>query len=232
MHAFGVARLLGIRRVICPPAAGVASAIGMLVAPPMVEFSRSYVSRLEEINWAHVHDFFGELKQRALRVLTKSGVAEADVGFTYNVEMRYVGQGYEVPVRIPGRLIDHPDPTEIRGLFEEAYRQYFGQSLEGFRIETISWRLQAEASRAVSNLQFSWLCQGLGTVAFVKGRRPIYLADRRGFHEVEVYDRYCLPAGIELQGPAVIEERESTLFVGPDSTIRVDHCGNVVVDLR
>jgi len=225
-----VARLLGIKRVICPPAAGVASAIGMLVTPPMVEFSRSYVCRLEEIDWAHVDELYRELRRRALKVLYASGVAPSAVRLLYQAEMRYVGQGYEVAVQIPDRFIARPHAGEMRSLFDDAYERLFQQRLEGYAVEAISWRLRAATDPPSGDIRFPWLRGGQPAARRI-GSRSIYAPGVRGFTEADVYDRYEIPAGAMLAGPVIVEEREATLVAGRGTSVRVDGYGNIIVDL-
>ena len=98
VHACGVASGLGIRRIIIPPMAGVASAFGFLTAPIAFDFTRSYVSRLDELDLDELNRILAELERDGRRIVEAAGVAAADISVRLNIDMRYVGQGYEVRV--------------------------------------------------------------------------------------------------------------------------------------
>jgi len=230
VHAWNLARLLKIKTLVVPLGAGVASALGFLVAPPATDMVRSYVARLERIDWARVNGLFAEMKAIGTQLLTEAGAKAEEITFRPVAEMRHVGQGFEIPVPLPGLELSDADVPTIRSAFFENYRDRFERVIEENPIEALSWRLACAAP--------GWTIDLAGAVQRDAGpETPTPRTTRRvlfegaGWRDCPVYDRYALRRGATLSGPALIEERESTCVVGPESTIRVDDTLNLVIEL-
>jgi N-methylhydantoinase A len=144
--------------------------------------------------------------------------------------MRYRKQGYEIRVPIPEGRLDASRGDEIRRSFEAAYRAIYGHTVRDAPIEAVSWRVVAQGPRPTLRLPTS-AGAGRDPGAARKGARRVYLPDRQGYADVPVYDRYALGAGATLEGPAVIEERESTVVVNAAAGIRVDDASNLIVEV-
>jgi N-methylhydantoinase A len=144
--------------------------------------------------------------------------------------MRYRKQGYEIRVPVPDGPLDASRRDEIHRSFEAAYRAIYGHTVRDAPVEAVSWRVVAQGPRPTLRLPTN-AETGRHPRAAQKGVRPVYLPDAKGYAEVPVYDRYGLGAGATLEGPAVIEERESTVVVNAAAPIRVDEASNVIVGL-
>jgi N-methylhydantoinase A len=151
------------------------------------------------------------------------------VRFRRFADMRYRKQGYEIRVPLPDGPLDASRREEIRRSFEAAYRAIYGHTVRDAPIEAVSWRVVAQGPRPSLRLPSSPDTGGDPRAA-CKGVRRVYLPDARGYADVPVYDRYALGAGATLPGPAIIEERESTVVVNGPARIRVDDRSNVVVE--
>ncbi len=228
VHAYEVARRLHFRSIVCPPAAGVVSALGFLVAPFAVELVRTQVERLDDINWSAVARRFEEMQSQASSMLTSSGVNLSEATYVRSVDMRYQGQGYSVPVSLPpGPLGPELEPA-LRDAFDRAYAHRFGAHLDAAPSEAIHWRLAARVMQPVTPLAFDWNSAGDP----LKGERSAYFPELRKRVVCPVYDRYALSPGTRIRGPALIEERESTVVVGPGAEAEADVLGNLVMRLR
>ncbi len=230
VHAWNLARLLKIRTLVVPLGAGVASALGFLVAPPATDMVRSYVARLERIDWARVNGLFAEMKEIGTQLLTEAGAKAEQITFRPVAEMRHVGQGFEVPVPLPGLELSDADIPAIRTAFFDIYRDRFERVVEESPIEALSWRLSCSAPGWTIDLAGA-RPQGDAPATPTPRTTRRVLFEGAGWQECPVYDRYTLRAGATLQGPALIEERESTCVVGPDSTVSVDRFLNLVITL-
>jgi N-methylhydantoinase A len=227
VHAYGLAKLLKLRRIVCPLGAGVMSALGLLVAPPAIDYVRSYVTRLNDIDWRHVNQLFDGMEREARRLLTDAGAQE--VTFERRADMRHVGQGFEIDVPLPNVALGPDALGSIRESFLTTYNRMFDRRVESVPIEALSWRLTATAPMGEVALNFVRPGES-GSRAPLKGRRQVHFAGI-GFVDCPVYDRYGLRVGDHLDGPAVIEERESTIIVGPDGRITIDRFLSVVIDI-
>ena len=238
VHAYGLARLLHVHEVVFPQAAGVASAVGMLVAPPSVEYTRSLVNRVDALNWSAARTLVGDLERRGRTLLREAGAADADVVIALAVDMRYVGQGYEVTVSLDGPVIDRGDSRVLTEAFEAEYRRRFDRTVPGTPIETISWRVRAYASPVVGQLRFAAARENDSYERFVEranvghGQRRVYFPEVRDFVETRVYSRAQLSPGETFQGPAIIEEDESTIVCGPAGRVRIDEACHVIMTLH
>ncbi|QNK60313.1 hydantoinase/oxoprolinase family protein [Paenibacillus sp. PAMC21692] len=229
VHAYGIARLLGLKRIICPPATGVASAAGMLVAPPMIELGRSYVSNLDTLDWSYLRRIFAEMRSKAINGLKMVGIQEAEIGMIHTAEMRFAGQGYEIAVTFPESMLIHEDATVLKQAFLKEYEAAFGHCPQSVSLECINFRLRAVAPEQVDKLNFNRYEPDADKA--LKGQRQVYFPELKAYTTTAVYDRYRLEPGAIVEGPAVIEERESTVVAGPRTKIRVDSHLNLLIDL-
>ena len=227
VHAFGVARILRSPRVIYPLGAGVMSAIGFLTAPLSFDFVRTFPGTLDDLDWAGAAGVVGDMEAEGKAVLSRTIPAE-QVGFRRYADMRYRKQGYEIRVPIPDGPLDASREGEIRKRFEAAYIDIYGHTVANTPIDVLSWRVVAHGPKP--RLALPTMETGSGMTA-QKGTRAVYLPAEKGLAEVPVYDRYALAADSELAGPAIVEERESTVVVNGPAAIRVDGSNNLIVDL-
>jgi N-methylhydantoinase A len=227
VHAWHVGRMLGVRRVICPPGAGVGSTIGMLMAPARIDRTASFNQTLDTANWGAATAIFARLEEDAIAIVAATG-AEVDCGVARRLaDMRYVGQGSEITVTLPESL----DQAAVRTTFEASYRGLFGRTLPGAMIQFVTLRLSliAPMPGATSKLCLRGSAPNDGTA--LKGWREVYFPDAGGTMETAVYNRYALSSGMRIAGPAVFEESESTFVVGPGWTARVLPDGSIMAEL-
>jgi N-methylhydantoinase A len=229
VHAYELARLLNIREVIFPRGAGVASAIGMLVAPRSVEFTRGQVVLLDRLDWDEAAAILNDLGTRGMSVLRQGGVAGGEIVLETSADMRYAGQGFEITVPLSPSIATGHDIAGLHVAFETAYQERFARSLPGMPVELVSWRVRAVAPAAVSEVRFATAAASRTSTG---GRRLAYFAEAGGFVETPVYARPELVAGQRIDGPALIEEAESTAVVGPSGQVRVDEFGNLIMRLK
>ena len=228
VHAYRLAELLKLKRLIVPLGAGVTSALGFLVAAPAIDFVRSYVSRLEHLDWDHLNTLFGEMEDEARALLVEAGARPEEITLTRTADMRHVGQGFEIPVAIPGGALSTDSLSGVREAFFDSYHQLFERTVRDVPVEAMSWRLAATAP--VPNITLNFGGQAVGTGEKLKGTRQVYFPET-GFTDCQVYDRYAQAAGDTLEGPAVIEERESTTIIGPGGKVTVDPYLSLICEL-
>jgi N-methylhydantoinase A len=232
VHAGGVARKLGLARVICPPSAGVASALGLLVAPARVDRVATVGIRLDRGSVAELETAFRRLEEDALAVLADTGIALDRARVGRLADGRFLGQGFDLVVQLPDGPFEDSDAgrQRLRSAFETAYREKFALTPPDVPVEFINVRVAVRAPIAGSEVALRGRAPGAAGDA-VKGTRPAWFPEGGGFVETTVYDRYRLGAGDELRGPAVVEEAGSTLVLPPGAMARVAPSGNVIVSL-
>ncbi len=225
VHAYGLARLLGVRRLVVPMGAGVISAFGFLVAAPAVNDSRGYFERLERIDWSHVSGLYGEMETRARAMFAAMGARADDIRIEYAADMRYSGQGFEITVPLPENCLDGGRTDTVREAFQARYRELFNRSVDKIPVEAVNWRLTA--SLPVQDIS---LAHSVSDEPAERAPRDVTFPGH-GPVRARVYNRYALPRGTRIAGPAVFEERESSFIIGPEAVAEVDEHANLVVTI-
>jgi len=230
VHCWQVARILKVPRILLPFGAGAMSAWGLLAAPLSFDFVRTVRARLDQADWDALNRLFTEMEDEGRELLARAGVASEAARVSRIAEMRYVGQGHEVEAPMPsGQLAANVLPT-ITASFEEAYRALYHRLPQGVPIEALNWRVTV--SGPPPHLAFGGAgTTGRSAVDAVKTTRRAWFAEAPGWMETPVYDRYALGPGASFDGPAIVEERESTAVIGPGARCRVDEGLTIVVTM-
>ena len=225
VHAWNVARKLGVTRVVCPPGAGAGSTIGMLMAPARVDRVASFSAALAGADFSEAEAIFAAQEKESLAVLRPTGADAAGRVVRRLADMRYIGQGSEVTVAMPDTL----DEKSVRTAFEAAYKALFARTPPGAAIQFVALRLSVTAPMPGAGGKLE-LPRHAGVNA-LKGTRPVFFADAGKMLPTNVYDRYALAPGVVVQGPAVFEEDESTFIVGPGATARLLPDGSILAEV-
>jgi len=227
VHGCNVAEVLHLPVLISPMGAGVGSTFGLLAAPLAFDFVRSAYSRLDELDWEFANGLLDEMCGEGLEILEKSGLAAAEVSYERTADMRYMGQGHEVSVPLRDGPLKASHFDEIAASFERVYAQLYGRKVPDVPVEVINWRVVASGPKPP--LDFSAGSKAT-TGKAQKGTRMVFSPQRGDFVETTVYDRYAMTPGTTFNGPAIVEERESTLVVSARGRARVDPYLNVIVE--
>ena len=231
MHAYGVARKIGVKRVVCPLGAGVNSALGLLAAPVAVDVAASAPVVLNELDAAMLDSIRAGLVADAGPATAAAGLSADQVTQGFSADMRHVGQGYEINIALPG-----PDTpldafkAAVRERFRASYLQLYGREVEGTGIEVITWRLRASGPMgAVGSIRTEKRGGEAGNA--LRGHRPAYFEEAGGYVSTPVYDHYSLEPGVDIAGPAIFEQKESTAVMGPSGRATLDARRNLVITL-
>lgn len=228
VHAYRVAQKLGLRQLIAPVSAGVASALGLLVAPARVDRVTTVACEIGDIVWPELESTFARLEADAMRLLAVT-LPGAPASIERLADIRYVGQASELVVKLPPGPYTAQSRRALMEAFEASYIAAFTRTPPAPRVEVINVRITARAEVA----------RGLApsgevrprSVPAIKGRRAVHFPEYGEHRPTAVYDRYALTSGQAFDGPAVVEERESTLVVGPGGRFEVQASGDIVVTI-
>ncbi|MEM6679346.1 MAG: hydantoinase/oxoprolinase family protein, partial [Pseudomonadota bacterium] len=195
--------------LIVPPGAGVGSAIGFLKAPFSFEATRGVFQRLDAFDPAVVNGALGEMEAEA-RAFVAKGAQDAHTEIRLIAQMRYAGQGWEIPVILPYKAYADADVPMILACFEDAYRTLFGRIIEGLAVEVTNWLLTVSTVLpAAVPVERSG---GDGAAESRRNRRFYDAALRREVEAREV-DRAAMTLGRTVEGPAIIVETETSTIV-------------------
>jgi len=228
VHGCRLAQALGVPRVILPAAAGVTAAIGLLAAEVRFDVARTYVRRIDAADPARLTAMYDEMAAQALEVVRESAVA-GDVTLARAADARYVGQGYELTVPVPAGALDAAALARVRAAFDEVYAARYGYANPAEPVEVVTWKLSAVGGSPRIALAKAAARGGDGAP---KGTRRAYFPEARGYVDTPVYDRYALAAGARVEGPAIVEERESTTVLPPGAAATVDEYASLVAELE
>ena len=225
VHAYEIARILRISRIVCPLGAGTNSAFGLLAAPVAVDLSRSYNVPLDRTDWTRLNALYWDMEQEACRMLADAGVQAPTI--ERSADVRFIGQGFELHAAVPAGKLTPRAVKQIEASFHEMYQAVYEELPGTLPVEAITWRLRASGPAPAVAASFGV------PEANRKSRPPrrAFFPELRKFIETPVYDRYALKPSDTIMGPAIVEERESTAVIGPRGRARIDRDLNLVMEI-
>jgi len=217
-----VAHILGIREVIVPPASGAVSAFGFLTVPLSFDLVRSGPKALsQDVGNLSQDPVFVDLVAEGQERLIASGVPPEKVSAEFSADMRLIGQVHEIAVPIPSG----GGYEAIRAAFEEVYQARYNQVPKDAELEILSFRVRVSGPAPQLAITQSDRDDAGGQA--LKGKRQAYFGS--GFVETKIYDRQKLRPGDVFDGPAIVEEPESTTLIFPDDHVEIDAIGNICI---
>ena len=235
VHAWYLAARLGIERIVCPPSAGVASALGLLLAPARADRVATVAEPLAALDWTSFEATYRRLEDECRSVLAHTGLDLDGTQVVRSADLRFRGQDFELVVELPRGPYAPASAAGIADAFRREYERVYSRVPPGVDIEVVSVRVAARAGgegrvSARATADGRGVTPGGGASRKVrKGARPAYFPERGGPVETPVYDRYALRPGDRFPGPAIVEERESTAVVGPGGWFEIDGEANLVM---
>jgi N-methylhydantoinase A len=217
---------LGIGEVIVPPAPGLLSAQGLLVADIRYDFRQTHVAPVAAGDMAEVERAFSALEERGREALRQYG-SSADVVFMRSADMRYARQAYELNVRMPTAPLTQAQEPQIIDAFHDLHERLYGRRDPAGIVQFVT--LMVTAVGNTHAFEYESLAAGNGSADGArKATRRVFFRDV-GVVQCPSYDRAHLRAGDTLAGPALIEAKDSTTVVPPGWTVRCDNIGSLVV---
>jgi len=229
LHAAELALEMNIPRVLVPLTPGVNSAVGLLIADFRYDFSRTCLTRCSRVDAANLQSQVEEMETQALEEMLTEKIPREDIVFLRSVDMRYVGQGYEIEVPLASGTLTGRSIEDLVESFHAAHEQLYGYRLPLDETEIVYIRLAA-LGRVPKPTFTEKALEGEDASAALKTRRPVYI--QGGIVETGIYDRGALHPGNRIQGPAVVEQFDSTTLVLPGQTCTVDTYRNLVIQTK
>ncbi|MBI4317649.1 MAG: hydantoinase/oxoprolinase family protein [Chloroflexi bacterium] len=229
VHAWRLAEDAGISRILVPPHPGIACAIGLLQTDVVHVYLQSYPVDLLAATLIEIGERFRILERRAYSDAAAEGFPEDQVRLIRQMDLRYPHQGYELTVDCPPNELADGDLSSLRSAFDNLHDQVYGISGPEEDVEIVNLRVRSimPRQRLVGK---GFGVSGVGVEPARRGTRPAYFESLGGFIEASIYDRQLLNPGDRLDGPAIVEQLDSTTVVAPGWTGQVDDFGNIVVE--
>lgn len=231
VHAYELARILGIRRLLYPWGAGTLSAFGLLMSPRSMSVSRSLPVRIGEISGGDIEKLIATLEEDCYANLATAGVSRADCVSSASVTLRYAGQGHElaVPLGQDVRNGGYQD-VAVRAEFERHYAAVFGRALDGLPMEAVTWRVQMTAPSATSGNVIKDVSLSPGMSG--EGCRKVYFHECGTSVDAGIHQWGKLKPGDKFNGPAVFESEDCTVVIGKAGSVVVDDFRNLLVEIK
>jgi N-methylhydantoinase A len=231
LHAGWIARELDIRRILIPERPGIACAFGLLVTDMRSDYTRSKLMPIEEVNLAEVRAIFRDLEAQGQDWLAAECIPPERRVLRRAVDMRYIGQNYELTVPLPGGALG---PAEIDDLLQAFYRVHertYGYYAEAEPVQLVTFRVEALGQVPKAELK-EYPAGRTNLAAALVETRQVYLGKvDGGFVSCPVYRRQGLQPGDQLAGPAIVEQMDTTALILPGQQATVDRWGTIVISL-
>ncbi len=224
--ATSVAEELGISQILVPAGPGILCAFGVLTKDVAMDLSMSRLMTDAGARFtARVQAVFDELRRRAETELAECGADVTGMTFTYTIDVRYVGQNFELPVAV--RLDDDELREQIRARFHDAHRQIYGFVRDNSVLELVTFRLRAilptaRPQRPDASSRENQRCKSAV-------QRPVVFDDGDAATPCDVYERSSLAPGHCIEGPAIIEQMDTTTVVPAGFSALADPSGNLLL---
>lgn len=226
LHVCRLADKLGIDRIVVPKGAGVGSAIGFLRAPIAFEVTKSSLMALEPLDVAAANRLIGDMTATADAVV-RPALGKTEPRRTIIADMRYAGQGHEIRVPLPDRLLTEQDGRRLRDEFERLYLEIYGLTMPQMGVEVVTWSVTVGADAQLPAKAGEVAGQ---TAEPPKTTRAVFDADAGEVVETPVYWRPDLRPGMRFSGPAIVTERETSTIIGSGFDGQVNALGYLILD--
>ena len=231
VHAADFARRLGVKHLLIPPHAGVASALGMIVAPMSFDTVRTLPRRLKDSDPGELKRVFSEMGTEC-RSRMPTDVSADEFVDNLSLDMRYVGQGYYINIPIEAEALDTGNfPSGVVNAFNKVYTKLYGRVYDDLELEVVNLRTSVQGLARRINFVGDVASSGSAN-AEPAGRRLAFCPNAEKFVEHSIYRRGDLAPGFSTKGPAIVEENESTTIVGSDQSVVVDEHGSLIVSFE
>ena len=228
LHVNAVAKLMGSWPAVSPVSPGVLCALGDATTRMRTEAARSFSKLASQSSQEEIDTILSEMAASTTKELTEEGVSAEDVTVSFEVDVRYSGQAFEVPMEVTPAELKEKGLSWLTGRFDEEHRRLFTFNMDS---EHEIVNLRAVALGPVPDLEAAKLKQGNGDPSEAKIRDHELWMDGKMVPAV-IYDRSKLLAGDKIPGPAIIIEMDSTTLVEGDCQAEVDHVGNILITLK
>lgn len=227
LHTCALVREIGLGSALVPRYPGIVSALGCVIADMRQDFVRTYIEPLSSIDLADLKNVVENFYHRGEQQLREAKAEFSAIESRVSLDMLYQGQTHTVDVVLSEAEVSALSYDTIRHAFERCYKHTYGRLLEGVGIGVINLRTAVIGKRPKFDLS-TLAPDNLHTVAESQtGTRPVYFNGTT--HNAAIYDRLRLPVDATVNGPCVLEQADTTIWIEPDFSARVDPLGNLIV---
>lgn len=226
LHANALGVLSNSFPVIVPPGPGVLCAYGDATTQIQDEATRSYLKMAQDISNDEFLSDLHDLKEKASVSLLSDGVSASDLEVTYQADVRYAGQAFQITIDFDEKTFAKDGVSLITEAFDKEHYQLFTFKLkDGHEILMIRAIVKAKQSK-ISSVSLSQEKHAIEDCVIHESK---YYHDSQ-WHDIKIYDRAKLSAGLTISGPAIVSEMDSTTVILPNHQALVDKVGNLIIN--
>ena len=230
VHANRLAAETEMPTTIIPMSPGTTSALGLLVTDLKHDYSTTMIERVDRLDLMTVAGIYRDLEGQGRETLAREGVPSREMEFLWQVDMRYVGQSYELTIPLPDNRLGAAALNRTLIEFHQEHDRAYGFSALDEPVEFVNLRLTAIGQIRKPRLRGLEQSGGEPASALIT-TRSVYFAESGGYVDCPIYDRYKLAGGQLLLGPAIVVELDSTTVIHPGYQAEVDRYGNLIMTL-
>ena len=227
VHAVKLAQELNIPKLIVPEGPGVNCALGLLMADFRHDYSRTFLHLMQNLDPARLTQGFCALEEQAMEQMIHEGVPGKDVILLRSLDLRYLGQGYELEISAPNIPFEKKDLEALARELSRIHHEKYGYTMASDTAEIVNLRLTAIGGLSKPEIKEE-APAGKDPMGSLKERRRIYMDGR--FVEASIYERKKLKCANEMKAPAIIEQLDSTTVLFEGYKARVDRYRNLIIE--
>ena len=224
MHGAALIREVGIRTELVPPYPGVLCAMGCAIADIRYDYSQTFEQRLDRTEVSDIHEILKRQRAEGEAQLRRGDAPHSSVQVAHFADMAYAGQIHPLRVRIDAGW----DKDELIRAFIAQYKAEFGNVLDNIPVVVVNLRTRVVGTRGGLARRVARAARSSAAPRPIK-RRPVYFS---GWHDAAIYAREDLLPGMSFDGPAIVEQDDTTTAVEPGMATRVDAFGNLLMEVR
>lgn len=231
LHAVALAKELKIPKVLVPPIPGILSAMGMLISDIRHDFVLTRIIPISKASPDVLEPVFQDLQQKALDMLRREGVDREDATLLKYVDVRYVGQSFEIRVKFEGEVCTAEHIEELVRNFHIEHEKRYGHKDLNAPVELVNFRVEGIGKRDPIFLREISSGTSEPPQESRKSLRKVYFEEHQAFLDTKIFEREKLLAGNVIEGPAIIEESNATTLIHPGMAGKVDSYGAILITI-
>ncbi|MBD3256266.1 MAG: hydantoinase/oxoprolinase family protein [Candidatus Lokiarchaeota archaeon] len=232
VHAARLAQVANLSKIIIPRVASAFCAFGMVISDLRHDYVQPYINPLQKMDLTRANKYFEQMEEQGKETLNSEGITESNMDFLWSIDMRYIGQIYEVETTIPREKLNEDNLSTIEELFHDKHKSIYGYFDKNSDVEGVHLRVKAIGRIKEVNYEDFELVSKEPISSSLKEKRDVYFEELDDYSKVPIYDGKELLPGNYVIGPAIIEEPDTTIIVVPDSECYLDKFNNYILKIK
>jgi len=231
LQAADVAAILDIPKVLNPPNPGVTSAAGLLTSDLRYDSSTTVLKPADAVDMADLQQRFVDSERQLCQQLVDDGCSETEIKVDWALDLRYMGQSFELKVALQTRKLDESVVADIKAAFHRTHHEEYGQSFPELPVELVNLRLTAVGP--LPHIEHTLVSGGTLEKALLDEQAVTFRVDGKlASLPTKIYRKEDLPVNVSVQGPAIIVQEDTTTLVRPDDRFCRDQWNNLIIDVQ